>query len=69
MRRQAGRAYLQDGFENHTYENAQQRINILDSAPTAAEPLISEGELGYFNNKIYWMISGVLKEFAVSSTA
>ena len=58
-----------NGFEQFVYDNAQQRIQILDAAPTAAEPLIKEGNFGYFNNKIYWVINGTLKEFAVSSTA
>jgi len=68
MQKQSGRSYSQDGFEKHVYDNAQQRIQILSSAPTAAEPLITEGNIGYYNNKIYWMIDGTLKEFAVSST-
>ena len=57
------------GFEQWAIENAQQRIAILDSAPTAAIPQIREGDIAYFNNKIYLVIDGVLKEFSVSSTA
>lgn len=69
MIRQPGRPVQPSGFEQHVYDNAQQRIIILDSAPTAAEPIISEGNFGYYSNKVYWMINGVLKEFSVSSTA
>lgn len=69
MIRQAGKPIAPGSFEEHTVENAQQKIQVLDSAPTASEPLISEGNIGYFNNKVYLMIDGVLKEFSVSSTA
>lgn len=57
------------GFEDWTYTNAQQKVQILDSAPTAAIPLIQENTIGYFNNKIYFVFGGVLKEVALSNTA
>ena len=69
MIRQAGKPIAPGSFEEHTVENAQQRLQVLDSAPTAANPLITEGNWGYFNNKVYFVIDGTLKEFSVSSTA
>ena len=69
MIRQAGKPIAPGSFEEHTVENAQQRLQVLDSAPTAAKPLITEGNWGYFNNKVYFVIDGTLKEFSVSSTA
>lgn len=68
MIRKAGLTVEPGGFEEHTYRNAQQKVQILDSTPSAAEPLISEGNKGYFNNKIYEMIGGVLYEYSVTPT-
>ena len=69
MRSKPGLKTEPDGFERWVEQNAQQRIIILDSAPTAAIPQIRESDLGYYSNKVYFMIGGVLKEFSVSSTA
>jgi hypothetical protein len=67
--RKTGFQVEQDSFEQHVYENAQQKIIVLDEAPTQAIPLISEGDIAYFSGKVYFVIGGVLKEFSVSSTA
>lgn len=55
------------GFEEHVYTNAQQKILILDSAPTAAIPLISENNIGYFSGKLYYMISGTLYSLTLTT--
>lgn len=49
--------------------DAAGKTQILDAAPTAAANPIPEGERGYFNNKMYETVGGVLKEWAVSNTA
>ena len=54
---------------NFIFDNAMGNLIILDSAPTAAIPILTENQLGYFNNKVYLVTSGVLKEFVVASTA
>ena len=58
----------QNSFEQWTYDNAQQKIVILTSAPTAAVPQIREGDIGYFNNVLYFVVGGILKQVSVSST-
>ena len=64
-----GDAAKADSFENHVIQNALGKVRILDAAPTSTTNSVPEGEAGYFNNKVYLTIGGVLKEFAVSSTA
>lgn len=54
---------------NFIFENAMGNIIILDAAPTAAVPILKENQVGYYSNKVYFVTSGVLKEFTVSSTA
>ena len=58
-----------DSAINHIFSNALGKINILDVAPTSTTNSVPEGEAGYFSNKVYLTIGGVLKEFSVSSTA
>jgi len=58
-----------NSFANHVIENAIGPILKLDSAPTAAIPQLEGDQIGYFNNKIYLVIEGVLKEFSISNTA
>lgn len=58
-----------NGFEQFTIENAQGVMISLSSAPTSTIPQLIEKQWGYYNNKVYFVIDGVLKEFAVSSTA
>lgn len=53
-------------FEQWVADNAQQKVTILDSAPTAAIPLITENNIGYFSSKLYFVISGTL--YSVSLT-
>ena len=48
---------------------AQGNVLILTSAPTAAQPILTENQRGYFNNKIYQVLNGTLYEQAVTATA
>lgn len=59
----------QDGPFKAIIDGALGKLSILTEAPTQDENSVSEGEGAYYNNKIYFKLGGVLKEFSVTSTA
>ena len=64
-----GKAAEADSFENFVIANALGPIIILDSAPTAAIPQLTETQIGYYSNKIYTVISGTLYSFNLTTVA
>lgn len=57
-----------DSVTNHIINNGLGKIRVLDAAPTSTGNSVPEGELGYFNLKIYATIAGTLYEWAVTAT-
>lgn len=53
---------------NFIFDNAIGPIIILDSSPTAAEPILEEKQIGVFSNKLYFVIGGTLKEISTTDT-
>lgn len=68
MDRQPARSFAPNSFEQFVFDNAQQKVKELTETPTAASPILSEGNIGYISGKIYFVIGGVLKQFSVTDT-
>ena len=47
-----------DSFANHVIQSALGKALILSEADTTVKGLVSEGEVGYYNSKLYFRISG-----------
>ena len=58
-----------NSFPNFVIANALGPVIILDSAPTATIPQLTETQIGYYSNKIYTVISGTLYSFDLTTVA
>ena len=69
MERKPGLTVPPNGFEEWCYEKADSKVLILSEAPTAAIPLLTEGQRGFFGTKLYRVIGGTLFESTLTQTA
>lgn len=56
----------QDSPLNKIIQGAMGKVKSASEAPTTANGLISEGEVGYFNLKVYFTVDG--KTYSVPAT-